>query len=138
MYEFNISPDSRERIHKLIEEYVDPDDPEINIDEIEITKDFIAVVVDSGVLAVKYTIENGRVVATMSPKFNDNLAVENLTNNLITDGLEEFVTGTNFTAPAARRSRRRRGGKSRRSKSRRSKSRRSKGRRSKGRRTRKA
>jgi hypothetical protein len=105
MYEFNTTPESRKRIKNLIGKYIDP---EINIDEIEITTKFIAVVVDSGVLAVKYTIENGRVVATMSPEFNDNLEVENLTNHLITDGLEKFVIGRNFTAPAARRSKGRR------------------------------
>ena len=114
MYEFNTTPESHKRIKNLIGRYIDP---EINLDDIEITTKFIAVVVDSGVLAVKYTIENGRVVATMSPEFNDNLEVENLTNNLITDGLEKFVIGRNFTAPAARRARRR-GRKSRRSKGR--------------------
>jgi hypothetical protein len=91
MYEFNLTPTTRKEIDNLFASYIDPDDPEINIDEIEMDKTFIAVVVDSGILAVKYTIENGNVIATMDPKFQGNMAVENLTSSSITRGLQEFV-----------------------------------------------
>ena len=91
MFEFNLTPTTRKEIDNLFASYIDPDDPEINIDEIEMDKTFIAVVVDSGILAVKYTIENGNVIATMDPKFQGNMAVENLTSSSITRGLQEFV-----------------------------------------------
>jgi len=91
MYEFNLTPTTRKEIDNLFAKYIDPDDTEINIDEIEINETFIAIVVDSGVLAVKYTIENGQVVAKMSPTFEGNTAVENLTNTFITNGLQKFV-----------------------------------------------
>jgi hypothetical protein len=91
MYEFNLTQDTRKQINDLFAKYIDPDDTEINIDEIEINETFIAIVVDSGVLAVKYTIENGQVVAKMSPTFEGNIAVENLTNTFITNGLQKFV-----------------------------------------------
>ena len=91
MYEFNLTPTTRKEINDLFAGYIDPDDTEINIDEIEINTSFIAIVVDSGVLAVKYTIENGQVVAKMSPTFEGNISVENLTNSSITNGLQKFV-----------------------------------------------
>jgi len=91
MFEFNLTPTTRKEIDNLFASYIDPDDPEINIDEIEMDKTFIAVVVDSGILAVKYTIENGNVIATMDPKFQGNMSVENLTSSSITRGLQEFV-----------------------------------------------
>jgi hypothetical protein len=91
MFEFNLTPTTRKEIDNLFASYIDPDDPEINIDEIEMDKTFIAVVVDSGILAVKYTIENGNVIATMDPKFQGNMSVENLTTSSITNALEKFV-----------------------------------------------
>jgi len=91
MFEFNLTPTTRKEIDNLFASYIDPDDPEINIDEIEMDKTFIAIVVDSGVLAVKYTIENGNVIATMDPKFQGNMAVENLKNSSITNSLKKFV-----------------------------------------------
>jgi len=91
MYEFNLTPNSRKEIDKLFAKYIDPDDTEIDIDEIEMDKSFIAVVVDSGVLAVKYTIENGEVVADMNQKFQGNIAVENLTNSIILEELKKYV-----------------------------------------------
>jgi hypothetical protein len=91
MFEFNLTPTTRKEIDNLFASYIDPDDPEINIDEIEMDKTFIAVVVDSGILAVTYTIENGQVVAKISPTFEGNMAVENLTNTFIKNGLQKFV-----------------------------------------------
>uniref|UniRef100_A0A6C0KNH3 Uncharacterized protein n=1 Tax=viral metagenome TaxID=1070528 RepID=A0A6C0KNH3_9ZZZZ len=91
MYEFNLTQDTRKQINDLFAKYIDPDDTEINIDEIEINETFIAIMVNSGVLAVKYTIENGQVVAKMSPTFEGNIAVKNLTNTFITNGLQKFV-----------------------------------------------
>jgi hypothetical protein len=91
MYEFNLTPTTRKEIDNLFASYIDPDDPEINIDEIEMDKTFIAVVVDSGVLAVKYTIENGQVVADMNEIFRGNITVENLTNSIILKELKKYV-----------------------------------------------
>ena len=38
MYEFNITPTTRKEINDLFAGYIDPDDTEINIDEIEINR----------------------------------------------------------------------------------------------------
>ena len=87
---FDIS--KRQQIQKVITNYIDPDDDDINMDEIEINENFVAIVLDSGVLAVNYTInEDGNVIGTINPTYKDIMSVQNLINQNILTSLTNLT-----------------------------------------------